>query len=116
MDDLGKLLTIGLAILAIATAAGFGLQRGRISALREQLKDSDDELVRKDRRLTAAEGEVKQLKTDLAALARVVTGEAHWIAIGEKLDLHHGEAEVHWKRDEQLLEEIRDRLPPARSK
>lgn len=114
MDDFGKLLTIALALLALATAAGFGLQRGRIGDLRQQLEDSDKEMARKDRRLSEAETEVQQLKTDLTALTRVVTGEAHWVAIGQKLDEHHEQAETHWARDEHLLEEIRDRLP-ARS-
>jgi hypothetical protein len=131
MDDLQKLLTIALAVLAIATAAGFGLQRGRIGqqekrieTLQGQLADSDAELERQDRRRERAEkeleaykananAEVGQLKTDLAALARVVTGEAHWIAIGEKLDIHHDQAEAHWIRAEQIAEEIRDRLPAA---
>lgn len=115
MKELGTLLTIGLGILALATAAGFGLQRGTVQRLREQLKDSDDEMVRKDRRLGAAETELVQVRTELAALARVVTGEAHWIAIGQKLDEHHEQAETHWTRDEQLLAEIRDRLPEKRS-
>lgn len=125
MDDFGKLLTLALALLALATAAGFGLQRGRISSLRDQLSDSDKEIERIDRRREAAESELEahkvrsdakiaQLETDLAALSRVVTGEAHWVAIGHKLDEHHEQAETHWARDEQLLEEIRDRLP-ARS-
>lgn len=111
MDDIGKLLTLALAVLAIATAAGFGLQRGRIADLQGRLKDSDEELARKERRLTEAEAEVLKLKTDLGALARVVTGEAHWTAIGEKLDLHHEEAETHWRNAERIAEEIRDRLP-----
>lgn len=111
MDDLGKLLTLALAVLAIATAAGFGLQRGRISDLQGRLKDSDEELVRKERRLTEAEAEVLKLKTDLDALARVVTGEAHWTAIGELLDHHHQEAEAHWANAEKIAREIRDRLP-----
>lgn len=122
MDNLGTILTVALAILALATAAGFGLQRGRIANLQGRLEDSDKELERQDRRREAAEGEleaykvtsgakVTQLETDLAALARVVTGEAHWIAIGEKMDDHHNGAVDHWKDERSLLEEIRDRLP-----
>lgn len=121
MDDLGRLLTLALGFLAIATAAGFGLQRGRIADLRERLKDNDEELERKDRRLTETEAELERhktsssaeigrLKTDLDALARVVTGEAHWTAIGEKLDDHHTQAETHWTHGETVLEEIRDLL------
>jgi hypothetical protein len=111
MDDIGKILTLALVVLTLATAAGFGLQRGRISDLNGRLKEADEELVRKDRRLTEAEAKVLKLETDLDALARVVTGEAHWTAIGEKLDLHHQEAETHWSRAERIALEIRDRLP-----
>lgn len=115
MDDFAKILSLALAILAFATAAGFGLQRGRITDLNGRLKEADEELVRKERRLTEAESQVTQLKTDLAALGRVVTGETHWVAIGELLEEHHTEAATHWKRDEQILEEIRDRLPEKRA-
>ncbi len=118
MDDLGKLLTLALAVLAVATAAGFGLQRGRIGQqdkriedLQGQLGDSDAELVRKDRRLTETNAELEKVKTALTALTRVVTGEEHWVAIGAKLDDHHEQASTHWTRDEVLLQEIRDRLP-----
>lgn len=112
MNDfgVGQILTIALAILAIATAAGFGLQRGRISSLREQLDDSRKEVVDLDRRLGVEKSRGDQLATDLAALGRIVTGEAHWVAIGEKLDIHHAEAETHWTRDEKLLAEIRDEI------
>ena len=112
MDDFSRFLTIALGILTIATAAGFGLQRAHLTSLRERLKDSDEELARKGRRLDEAEAELLVVKNDLAALGRVVTGEAHWVAIGTKLDEHHEQAETHWARDEQLLEEIRDRMPP----
>lgn len=122
MDDLGKLLTIGLAILALATAAGFGWQKGRIGNLQGRLDDSDKELERETRRRedaqteletykTTANAEIAQLKTDLAALTRVVTGEAHWVAIGAQLDTHHREAQQQWRAELDLLGEIRDRLP-----
>lgn len=134
MPDLDQLLPIALVVLTLATAAGFGLQRGRLSqqekrieTLQGQLKESDDELARKDRRQAEAEralekhktessAEIQRLKTDLAALARVVTGEAHWTAIGEKLDVHHQEAEAHWAKAEGLagdiLEVLHELAPP----
>ena len=111
MDDFSRLLTVALGVVSIATLAGLGLLRGVVTGLRERLKDSDEELARKERRLTEAEAEVKALKTDLAALGRIVTGEAHWVAIGQKLDEHHSAAETHWANDETLLADIRDRLP-----
>jgi hypothetical protein len=77
---------------------------GAASATREEIAD-------KDRRLTKVTTEAQQLRTDLDALSRVVTGEAHWTAIGDKLDEHHRDAEGHWTDEKTLLEEIRDRLP-----
>lgn len=114
MTTLGTILTVALAILAIATAAGFGLQRGRVSQLQGRLDDSDKEVVRKDRRLTDALAELETVKAQLEALRQVVTGEVQLEVLTEKLDEHHEEAQTHWNRDEKLLEEIRDRLP-ARS-
>ena len=118
MDDLTRLITIALGIITLATAAGLGLQRSTVTSLRERLKDNDDELTRVKGRLTERDAELKVVKTDLAALARVVTGEAHWVALADKLDAHHDEASGHWLKDEQLLGdmetilvEIRDRLP-----
>lgn len=111
MDEFSRLLTVALAIVSIATLAGLGLLRGVVTSLRERLKDSDEELARKERRLAEAEAKVLRLETDLAALGRVVTGEAHWVAIGQKLDDHHSAAETHWAADETLLADIRDRLP-----
>lgn len=111
VEDLGRLLNIVLAVVAVATLGGFGYVRGRIGDLRDQLKDAREEIADKDRRLTTVSAEAKQLRTDLDALGRVVTGETHWVAIGDKLDDHHEKAEQHWTRDENVLREIRDRLP-----
>jgi uncharacterized protein HemX len=117
-EDLGRLLNIALAVVSIGALGGVGYVRGRIADLRDQLKDAREEIADKDRRLTAREkeaGEQKaiaaQLRTDLDALGRVVTGEAHLVAIVDKIDEHHQRAEQHWTRDEKVLREIRDRLP-----
>lgn len=111
MEDFMRLLTVALAIVSIATLAGLGLLRGVVTGLRENLKDARDEIADKDRRLSAAEATVVRLTNDLDALGRVVTGEAHWVAIGSKLDEHHSEASEHWANGESLLADIRDRLP-----
>jgi hypothetical protein len=118
MDDFMRLLTLVLTVVTIATACGLGLQRGRIASLQSQLDDSRKEIADKDRRLSDAErsgteqaAEMGRLRTDLGALGRVVTGEAHWTAIGHKLDEHHDAAAEHWETNDLLLKEIRDRLP-----
>lgn len=112
MDDLGRILSIALAVVSIATLAGMGLLVGRVGALRSNLKDSDDELGRTVRRLTDSEARVEVLEHALEELGRMVTGEAHLVELETKLDHHHTVAETHWKNDERLLREIRDRLPP----
>jgi chromosome segregation ATPase len=111
MEDLGRLLSIALAVVSIATLAGMGLLVGRVGALRSNLKESDDELERTVRRLTNSEARVEVLEHALEELGRMVTGEAHLVALEGKLDDHHTAAEIHWQTDETLLREIRDRLP-----
>ena len=50
MEHLGWLNTV-LIVLALATAAGFGLQRGDRGNLKEQLEEFRAEVADKDRRL-----------------------------------------------------------------
>lgn len=114
--DFGSVLNAALSIVAIATLAGLGLMRGTVTNLRENLADARAEIADKDRRLTELETKSQTQATDLAALGRVVTGEAHWVAIGDKLDEHHGQATTHWAKDETILTEIRDLLQPKGTK
>lgn len=112
-DNLGHLIQTALGVFAIASLAGLGLMRTTVTNLRENLKDAREEIGDKDRRLSAAEAEIVKLNAratsqanDLNALGRVVTGEAHWVAIGQKLDEHHSEAVTHWSVDEEKLSAI----------
>lgn len=95
-----------LAVITLGTAAGVGLQRGKISRLRGDVTESEERADRFEKLLLEARTELAQTKTDLAALGRVVTGEAHWVAIGDKLDHHHDEAMIQWKRERDALERI----------
>lgn len=110
MEDFGRLLSIALAVVSIATLAGMGLLVGRVGALRSNLKDSDDELGRTKRRLDESVARVTVLENALAELGRVVTGEDYLVAMEQKLDEHHTAAEAHWSTDETILAEIRDEL------
>lgn len=106
--DYGSLLQTAISVLAIAALAGVGFQRGKVNNLRENLKDARDELVDKDRRLTECESESTKHAADLAALSRVVTGEAHWVALGSQLTDHHEES---MKLLRELLIMLRKGLP-----
>lgn len=95
-----------LSVITLATAAGVGFQRGKIAKLNSDLTESDARATRLERALADTRTELATAQTDLAALGRVVTGEAHWIAIGEQLDHHHQEAMTQWKRERDALERI----------
>lgn len=84
--DVNSLLTTALSIISIATLAGLGLLRGTVTNLRENLKDARGDVADKDRRHLEDEAIIARQKADLDALARVVTGEAHWVAIQDKMD------------------------------
>lgn len=95
--DFSGLLNTALTIVAIATLAGLGLLRGTVTNLREQLADeraaraADRQQRADDERESAlfktnAETRIASLESDALALQRVVTGEIHWIALGERLE------------------------------
>ena len=121
---MGDMLNTALAVVAIATLAGLGLMRGTVTGLRENLKDCREEAAETRRKLEVAEAENSRLQSDLAALSRVVTGEAHITAlgqevsevgtqvanVGDRIDTHHTAAEGFWSTVRNLLTEIRDDL------
>lgn len=98
--DIGNFLTTALAVVSIATLAGLGLMRGTVTNLREQLADTraSNAELRQERTEDAAK--IATLTTDLEALARVVTGEVHWVQLGQQLEQHHVEARAYWTRAE----------------
>lgn len=96
---LGELLSTASAIVAIATVAGFALQRSIVTSLRERLKDADDENTRLERRLDDAEKGLEQAQRDLEALGRVVSREVQMTALGDQM-----------QHMNSLLIEIRDSL------
>lgn len=110
MDGLQALISIGLGIVAIFTLAGLGLLRGTVTGLRESLDDERKTSASLRTQREEDRTKIAQLQTDLAALGRVVTGEAHWIAIGDALAEHNTRAAAHWTTEQGLLSEIRDEL------
>jgi hypothetical protein len=106
MDDLSTFATLLLAAITLATAAGVGFQRGKITKLRGELDEADKRSERLSRELDDTKTKLEQCRTDLDALGRVVTAEAHWTAIGHLLDEHHAEAKEHWVRQGDVLGRI----------
>lgn len=90
---LPEIVTSASVIFALASAGWAGLRQGAVKDLRETNKDLRDEIADKDRREAeakrlqeAADQKIQALQVDLAALAKVVTGETHMVAINEQLD------------------------------
>ena len=124
--DFSTLLSTALAVVTLATAGGFGLMRGRVTNLREDLRDTRETNAelrterQEDRALIdQLRAEADNAREQLDALARVVTGEVHWIALGDQLCEHHAEAREYWTRSEDkagemlgALVKIREALNP----
>lgn len=110
MSTFSDLLPEASAILALATTAGMGLQWGALKALRDVRDDQSKEITLLKSQREEDKAEISQLKSDLSALSRVVTGEIHWKALGETLDSHHSEAQKHWEIQEGLLTQLVDTI------
>lgn len=115
-----SILAVLTAALGIATAVAsglLGLQLGTMRTLRETNGDLRDRVSDLEKTRTEDRAQIAELTSDKAALARVVTGEAHMVAFGDQLthfghtlEQHDRAAKSHWEVDEALLGEIRDEL------
>lgn len=112
--DFTSILTTALTILSIATLAGMGLLRGTVTNLREQLRDEREANTSHRQRIGDCELDNGRLRADLSALERVVTGEVHWVALGDQLTTLSDAAKGHWVVEIGLLSEIRDDLRKGR--
>lgn len=91
--DLGGVLQAVFAATTIISGGIAAMMFVSVRTLRESIED-------RDKRITGLEGRVNDLelsltkeqgaheitRRDLDALGRVVTGEAHWVAIEQKVD------------------------------
>lgn len=100
-EGVGQLFSLLATVFGIASIAGFGLMRGRVSSLREELKDEREGRASDRQTIKDLRADLLVAQNDLAALGRVVTAEAHWVAIGEQLEHHHHDATAYWKRSEK---------------
>lgn len=135
MENFGALLNVALAVLSISTLAGLGLVTGRVRGLTQRAESADAEAVSLRARVTdrdaelaevrtefatykseaekellaaktAAETTVAQLERDLEAIGRVVTNEAHIVALQHALEDHHAAALAGLKEIETKLTQI----------
>lgn len=106
LQDISGILT---GVLSIALIVGGGWAAMQLGTSKYQ-KDHIDALEKRVERLEKDGAEkdatIVRQAADLDALARVVTGETHWVALGEQLDAHHSEANDHWTLTTSTLNEI----------
>lgn len=113
MGDWSGLLGSAAVLVALVSAAVVGLQSGRLTNLRGQLKDErdeaaslririeerDDTIVDKDKKLAEKDERI----TDLETVVRIATGEAQSQAILDLLEHHHRDATQRWGETSDLL-------------
>lgn len=114
-ENLSDFLSIALTVVALATLAGYGILRGNVQNLRDQLKDEREARASLSTRFEATKVENADLTGKVRVLEGIVTGEVHWVALGTQLNEHHTEAREYWERNEKnntdlrrLLEDILD--------
>jgi septal ring factor EnvC (AmiA/AmiB activator) len=116
VGDFVGILNAAAVLVALLSAAFVGLQRGRLTNLRDQLdderkestslRDQRDERDRQITELKAARSEDKTRIKDLETVVKIATGEVHWQAISDLLDHHHATDQRHWEHNDDLLEQI----------
>jgi hypothetical protein len=106
MGTLTSVVTLLLAVITLSTAAGVGFQRGKIGQLRGEVNEQTERADRLTVELSESRHETAGLRRDLDALGRVVTGEAHWVAIAGQLETHHEAAAAHWTAQQASLDRL----------
>lgn len=102
----GNILTTVLTVCTIIACAVTGLTVGTVRTLRDSnsdLRGRVADLESSDRSKTL---KITELTADRDAAVRMATGEAHWLALGEHLDLHHAEAREAWRKADQRFEQV----------
>ena len=105
MQSFLGILTGVFGIGIIISGGWAGLTKGNLQNLRDANKDLRDRDADRDKKIVDLTNDNTRLQSDIAALSRVVTGEAYLTALADKLDEHHDEARLHWAADEQISQE-----------
>jgi chromosome segregation ATPase len=128
--DIGGWVTTALGVFSLATAAGLGLQIGRIKDLRTQLSDTREEVraLREGRAADKADMAEKDLAlskvtSEVELLQTVVTREVEWRVLTNQVEdqtkhlddqtktlaEHHRKAEEVWAKDDERAEALEER-------
>lgn len=110
MNDFSTILQIALATLSIASLTGVGWTWGRVRGLEQRATSSEAEAVALRARVGDRDQTITTLQADIDALGRVVTGEAHLVALGHQIEEHHEAAEGHWGMVERTLVDMLEAL------
>lgn len=103
-----------LGALTLVISGVAALMLGTLKTLRDSNRDLRDRVTDLEAKTAAQAAAIVVLTNDRDALGRQVRGDDALATITEKLDDHHREAKVHWRRDEELLADIRARMARGR--
>lgn len=108
-DSLGALpgvVTAVMFIVTVAAGAYAALNREQMKTLRDNNKDLTDRVVILEADRTQLREQVTGLQHENVAIAKVVTGEAHLVAIDDMVREHHKAAEDWWESTAATLDPI----------
>lgn len=108
--DWGQVPSAAAVVMTLLSTGYVGMQRGRITNLREQVDDERRRVDSLKAERADLQASVQTLSSEMAALRGVVTGEVHWNSISDLLEHHHALAEQHWSRAESTLTRLLDKL------
>ncbi|HKY57651.1 MAG TPA: hypothetical protein VJL80_06410 [Aeromicrobium sp.] len=106
--DLGTIAATASTVVALSGVAAWAVQRDSLKVVREQNSDLRADISDKDRRHDEDERTIAQLRSDLEALARVVTNEVLIQAINDVLTHHHERSEVHFGEIKEILDKVQE--------
>ena len=116
--EISNLFATCATIVALISAGGLGLQRSKVAGLRSDISDSArreeglrNEIVDLQRRMSEKDRldaekdiEIAKLRSDLEYAQRIATGEVHWVALTDTLEIHHAAAQEAWRETHEQNE------------
>jgi len=109
MDDWGLLRSVLLGVMSVTTiiaTAGVGLMFGSLKTLRDTANDLRARVGDLEKERGEDKAENAQLAEENKWLRTALTGKVDWGAVTDLLAGHDRKAELHWQKDEALLNEI----------
>lgn len=110
VNSAGSILSLVALLVAAIAVAYSALTRTTITTLKESNAAYAERITNLEKGHVADMAAIATLQSERDTLARVVTGEAHLVAIEGQLKQHHDDAQVWWVGATELLTAIQHSL------